>query len=162
MPSPTTTKALVLEKSAEDKSPIYHDARIVERTIPSLKGSEILVQMGAVAFNHRDVGTLILYQDCCASLVLAMASQESVSWRFTRLSARSRWCRQVVVLFENINRFAIRSRLLGTVIDSALKDDELIDKRVFLTPSRGWKSNPTGPERKYEVLPSVLVMKEHA
>lgn len=54
--SPTTTKALVLEKSAEDKSPIYHDARIVERPIPPLKGSEILVRMEAVAFNHRDVG----------------------------------------------------------------------------------------------------------
>lgn len=60
MASPTTTKALVLEKSTEDKSPIYHDACIIDRPIPPLKGSEILVRMEAVAFNHRDVGTLIL------------------------------------------------------------------------------------------------------
>jgi hypothetical protein len=40
------------------------------------------------------------------------------------------------------------STVLGTVIDSARQGDELINKRVFLTPSRGWKSSPSGPERK--------------
>jgi hypothetical protein len=105
MAPPTTTKALVLEKSAEDKSPIYHDARIVERPIPVLRDSQILVQMGAVAFNHRDVGILIiLYPTRYALSVLAMASQESVSWSFTWISAWSRWCRQVRLPFENFRR----------------------------------------------------------
>ena len=57
---PTTTKALVLEKSAEDKAIIYHDARIVEFPVPPLKDSEVLVRIEAVAFNHRDVGSLFL------------------------------------------------------------------------------------------------------
>lgn len=48
--------------------------------------------------------------------------------------------------------------VLGTVIDSSLPDDELVNKRVFLTPSRGWKSHPTGPERKYEHLSGYVTM----
>ena len=34
----------------------YHGAVLETRPIPSLEDGEILVKMGAVAFNHRDVG----------------------------------------------------------------------------------------------------------
>lgn len=37
----------------------------------------------------------------------------------------------------------------GTVIASARRDDPLINKRVFLTPSRGWENDPLAPESKY-------------
>lgn len=82
----------MLEKSAEDKTPVYHNVRIVERPILPLKGSEVLVRMEAVAFNHRDVGTCSVLE-WLHIFVLVMASQGSISWYFTRFSAWSRWCR---------------------------------------------------------------------
>lgn len=38
---------------------------------------------------------------------------------------------------------------IGTVIASATQNDPLINKRVFLTPSRGWDKDPVAPESKY-------------
>ncbi|KAJ7268193.1 hypothetical protein B0H12DRAFT_96543 [Mycena haematopus] len=57
MPSklPRTTKALVLRKSPPGRTPLFHDAVVQEQAIPPLKPGEILVKMGAVAFNHRDL-----------------------------------------------------------------------------------------------------------
>lgn len=52
---PNATRVLVLEKSSEERTPVYHDAIIQERPIPELKDSEVLVRIGAVSLNHRDV-----------------------------------------------------------------------------------------------------------
>ncbi|KAF8626744.1 hypothetical protein AX15_004714 [Amanita polypyramis BW_CC] len=40
----------------------------------------------------------------------------------------------------------------GIVIASSNLDDSLLNKRVFLTPSRGWVNNPDGPESDFGVL----------
>ena len=40
-------------------------------------------------------------------------------------------------------------RLLGTVVASPDENDPLLSKRVFLVPTRGWNSDPHGPESKY-------------
>jgi len=40
----------------------------------------------------------------------------------------------------------------GTVIASATRDDPLINKRVFLTPSRGWEKDPLAPESNFGIL----------
>lgn len=40
----------------------------------------------------------------------------------------------------------------GTVIAAHDPEDALLEKRVFLTPMRGWKSNPDGPELKFAIL----------
>ncbi|KAG6336998.1 hypothetical protein ID866_2099 [Astraeus odoratus] len=52
---PENTRALVLKKSPVERTPLYHDAVVEVRGIPALKEGEILVKMGAVAFNHRDL-----------------------------------------------------------------------------------------------------------
>ncbi|KAJ6539836.1 NAD(P)-binding protein [Mycena vulgaris] len=52
---PRTTKALVLQKSPAARKPLYHDAIVQEQPIPALKPGEVLVKMGAVAFNHREL-----------------------------------------------------------------------------------------------------------
>ena len=55
---PKETRALVLKKSLAERKPLYHDAVIEKRAIPTLKHGQVLVKMGAVAFNHRDVSIL--------------------------------------------------------------------------------------------------------
>ncbi|KAF5344395.1 hypothetical protein D9756_011350 [Leucocoprinus leucothites] len=40
----------------------------------------------------------------------------------------------------------------GTVIASGTKDDPLVNKRVFLTPSRGWDNDPVAPESIFGIL----------
>ncbi|KAJ7032272.1 hypothetical protein C8F04DRAFT_1221926 [Mycena alexandri] len=40
----------------------------------------------------------------------------------------------------------------GTVIASADPADPLLARRVFLTPMRGWESDPTGPESEFGIL----------
>lgn len=52
---PRTTRALVVQKDAQERKPVYHDTEVVERPIHSLKQGEILVKIGAAAFNHRDL-----------------------------------------------------------------------------------------------------------
>ncbi|KAG7442484.1 NAD-P-binding protein [Guyanagaster necrorhizus] len=52
---PRFTKALVLRKSATLQSPVYNDAKIELREIPPLRASEVLVKVGAAAFNHREL-----------------------------------------------------------------------------------------------------------
>ncbi|THU80563.1 NAD-P-binding protein [Dendrothele bispora CBS 962.96] len=53
---PQLTKAIIVQKSTAPRGqPVYHDAVLESRPIPALKSGEILVKMGAVAFNHRDV-----------------------------------------------------------------------------------------------------------
>lgn len=52
---PRFTKALVLRKSAAVQKPVYNDAKVESREIPSLRPSEVLVKVGAAAFNHREL-----------------------------------------------------------------------------------------------------------
>lgn len=50
-----TTKAIVVAEAPNKSDEFPYDARLIERAIPELKESEVLVRMEAVAFNHRDV-----------------------------------------------------------------------------------------------------------
>ncbi|KIJ44254.1 hypothetical protein M422DRAFT_779362 [Sphaerobolus stellatus SS14] len=116
---PATTRALVVEQSPEERSPAYHDAKIVERPIPKLKDSEVLVKMGALAFNHRD-----------------------------------HWIRKNQ--YPGVAFGAVfGADGAGTIIASGQQNDPLLHRRVFLTPSRGWKENPVAPEQKFAVIGGV-------
>ena len=37
---------------------------------------------------------------------------------------------------------------LGTVVASSDRNDPLLSRKVFLVPTRGWDSDPYGPESK--------------
>ncbi|KAG6876942.1 hypothetical protein C0993_011856 [Termitomyces sp. T159_Od127] len=52
---PTFTKSLTVKKAPAQGNPVYHDAVIEQKPIPALKRGEVLVKIGAAAFNHRDV-----------------------------------------------------------------------------------------------------------
>lgn len=54
---PETTKVITLKRSTSTtgSGPVYHDAVLETRPISQLKHGEVLVRMGAVGFNHRDV-----------------------------------------------------------------------------------------------------------
>ncbi|KAI6029585.1 chaperonin 10-like protein, partial [Pisolithus microcarpus] len=50
------TRALVVKQSPPERNPLYHDAAIEERAIPTpLKEGQVVVKMGAVAFNRKDL-----------------------------------------------------------------------------------------------------------
>ncbi|KAG6911397.1 hypothetical protein DXG01_016494 [Tephrocybe rancida] len=55
MSLPRFTKSLTVKKSPTNKAPVYHGAVIEQNLIPSLKRGELLVKIGAAAFNHRDL-----------------------------------------------------------------------------------------------------------
>lgn len=60
---PTSTKVLVLREAArrDGGQPTYHSVVLERRLLDTtLRSHEILVQVSAVAFNHRDVGSRIL------------------------------------------------------------------------------------------------------
>ena len=54
---PKSTKVLVVNKSSEGRTgPLYHDAVLEERALPShLNPEQVLVKITAAAFNHKDV-----------------------------------------------------------------------------------------------------------
>ncbi|KAG1827428.1 uncharacterized protein BJ212DRAFT_1565534 [Suillus subaureus] len=52
---PESTRALVIKKCSAEAKPIYHDAVLETRPLQQLKQGEVLVKMGAVSFNHRDL-----------------------------------------------------------------------------------------------------------
>jgi D-arabinose 1-dehydrogenase-like Zn-dependent alcohol dehydrogenase len=54
---PTSLRALVLQKTSEPRKPVYHNVRIVEKSVPALKPGEVLVRINAAGFNHREVGS---------------------------------------------------------------------------------------------------------
>lgn len=56
---PKFTKALTLKPTTAKLKPVYHEAVLDERPLPALKDGEVLVKIGAAAFNHRDV--LLMY-----------------------------------------------------------------------------------------------------
>lgn len=41
---------------------------------------------------------------------------------------------------------------VGIVVKSADEKDDLLQKRVFMTPMRGWESSPDAPEDEYVVF----------
>lgn len=49
---------LVVKKSPSERKPVYHDAVLERHPISALQEGQILVKMGAVAFNRKDVRTL--------------------------------------------------------------------------------------------------------
>ncbi|KAF8151082.1 hypothetical protein K438DRAFT_1688264 [Mycena galopus ATCC 62051] len=116
---PRATKALVLRQSPPERKPLFHDAVVQEQAIPPLKPGEILVKIGAAAFNHRDL-----------------------------------WIRKGMY-----PKIAIGSTFgadgAGRVIASADPTDPLLDQRVFLTPMRGWETDPCGPESNFGILGGV-------
>jgi NADPH:quinone reductase-like Zn-dependent oxidoreductase len=58
--TPRSTKALILrEVKTTAQGQLYHDVSLEERPLPELKAGEVLVKMGAVAFNRRDVRALV-------------------------------------------------------------------------------------------------------
>ncbi|KIJ61516.1 hypothetical protein HYDPIDRAFT_115660 [Hydnomerulius pinastri MD-312] len=107
---PKQTRALVVKKSPADRKPLYHDAVIEERPIPTLKRGQVLVKMGAVSFNHRD-------------LWIRFGQYPGITFGST-----------------------FGADGAGTVVASADSHDHLLQKRVFLTPMRGWESTPDAPE----------------
>ncbi|KAJ7441637.1 NAD(P)-binding protein [Mycena galericulata] len=95
-----------------------------EQPIPALKSGEVLVKMSAVAFNHREL-----------------------------------WIRKGLY-----PRIAVGSTCgadgagehgeMRKVIAAADTADPLLKQRVFLTPMRGWESDPNGPESNFGILGS--------
>ena len=53
---PVSTKVITVRESPKDRKPRYHDAPLEHRAIPPLQKGQVLVKIGAAAFNHRDVG----------------------------------------------------------------------------------------------------------
>ena len=52
---PKYTKALTLQESTIPRKPPYHDAVLSLLPISSPKPGEVVVKLGAVGFNHKDV-----------------------------------------------------------------------------------------------------------
>lgn len=116
---PKVTKALTVKKSPPQRKPQYHDAVLEEKPIPALQKGQILVRMGAAAFNHRDV-----------------------------------WIRK-----GQYPRIAFGAVFgadgAGTVVAAHESNEVLLNKRVFLTPSRGWEKHPEAPESTFGILGGV-------
>ncbi|TFK36440.1 hypothetical protein BDQ12DRAFT_706376 [Crucibulum laeve] len=55
MSIPKFTRALILKESSIQKKPVYNDAVLEKKPIPTLKPGQVLVKIGAAAYNHRDV-----------------------------------------------------------------------------------------------------------
>ncbi|KAG2145067.1 hypothetical protein BD769DRAFT_1419676 [Suillus cothurnatus] len=107
---PESTRALVIKKCSAEAKPVYHDAVLETRPLQQLKPGEVLVKMGAVSFNHRD-------------LWIRLGQYPGINFGST-----------------------FGADGAGTVVASADSNDALLNKRVFLTPMRGWESKPDAPE----------------
>jgi len=64
---------------------------------------------------------------------------------------------QVCRLCQGLSQSTRAKRLqnIGTVVSSGTPGDSLINKRVFLNPTRGWDKDLYGPESKYS--PNLFV-----
>ncbi|KAH9980946.1 NAD-P-binding protein [Lactifluus volemus] len=113
---PTSFKALTLQTQTDTHNPVYHDVRIVERSIPTLRCGEVLVRISAAGFNHREL-----------------------------------WIRKGqypgIVLGSTLGADGA-----GTIVAAYDNRDELLNRRVFLVPTRGWDSDPIGPESSLGLL----------
>ena len=56
-----TTKALILRQSRGFQEQDYHDVVLEEKQLAAPHGTELVVKMHAVAFNHREVSSLGLH-----------------------------------------------------------------------------------------------------
>ncbi|KAF8967307.1 hypothetical protein BDZ97DRAFT_1804430 [Flammula alnicola] len=52
---PKSTRALIVQELKVPRKPLYHDATLIERPLSPPKPGEVLVKIGAVGFNHKDV-----------------------------------------------------------------------------------------------------------
>ena len=74
-----------MQKPSDPRKPVYHNVRIVEKSLPVLKPGEALVRINAAGFNHREVcAGCADYMDtnvmeCDFYFVLALDSQRSIS-----------------------------------------------------------------------------------
>ena len=50
-----SVRALTLKRGPPERKPVYHDAVVEVRPMPALQKGQVLVKMGAVSFNHREV-----------------------------------------------------------------------------------------------------------
>ncbi|KAG1756890.1 uncharacterized protein EDB91DRAFT_1094995 [Suillus paluster] len=107
---PESTRALVVKKCSAEAKHVYHDAVLETRPLQQLKQGEVLVKMGAVSFNHRD-------------LWIRLGQYPGITFGST-----------------------FGADGAGTVVASADANDALLNKRVFLTPMRGWENTPDAPE----------------
>ncbi|KAG6830497.1 hypothetical protein H0H87_007854 [Tephrocybe sp. NHM501043] len=114
---PRFTKCLTVKESPPQRNPLYHDAIIQQHPIPALKKGEVLVQIGAAAFNHRDV-----------------------------------WIRKG--LYPQI-AFGSVFGADGAVVAAYEPNDSLLNKRVFINPSRGWVKDPEAPESNFGIMGGV-------
>ncbi|KAF8643535.1 hypothetical protein AX16_008979 [Volvariella volvacea WC 439] len=113
---PATTKALIVRKDSSGRKPVYYDAVIVDRPVPQLSPGQVLVKIGAAAFNHKDVW-------------VRMAKYPKV-----------------------VDGSVFGADGAGTVVASGDPNDSLVGQRVFLTPMRGWKAHPDGPESLFGIM----------
>ncbi|KAF8876125.1 hypothetical protein CPB84DRAFT_1883223 [Gymnopilus junonius] len=112
--------SLTIQSSKITQKPLYHDAVIVEQTLPTPKSGEVVVKIGAAGFNHKDL-----------------------------------W--QRMGQYPGITMGAIfGGDGAGTVIASGTPNDSLLNKRVFLNPTRGWDRDPHGPESRFGILGGVV------
>ncbi|KAF8327217.1 uncharacterized protein EI90DRAFT_3225625 [Cantharellus anzutake] len=107
---PRETRSLVLKKKTTPSFGYHFDAVLETRPVPALKDGEVLVRIGAVSLNHRDL------------------------WQLKNLYPRT--TADCVMGGDGV----------GTVIFAHHPKDPLIRRRVFFHPTRGWESNPDGPE----------------
>lgn len=144
---PRTTKALVVQKASQQGSTLYHDAVLQDRPIPALTSGQVLVKMGAVAFNHRDVRFVHNQQRRLRALYncKVVDTKRPIPWNclWERI-----WCRRRRSARAQYKRSFSPHPCVpsGTVVASADHNDPLIQKRVFLVPMRGWDKDPDAPE----------------
>jgi len=138
------SSSLVLFPS--DSLPPYDPVRLVQTLIPTtLQPHEILVSIAAAALNHREVGTQTYHR--LYPLIRFRYGSGSVCIQQLYMGLLSVQMVQVTTQSPPLNPHLIR--LLGTVIASGTANDPLLNKRVFLNPSRGWDKHPIAPESKY-------------
>ncbi|CAA7271074.1 unnamed protein product [Cyclocybe aegerita] len=113
---PSHTRTFTIQKAKSPKKPVYHDAILTEQPIQHPEDGQVLVKMGAVAFNHKD-----LWQRMGMYPGIAMGA-------------------------------TFGGDGAGTVIASGTPNDPLLNKRVFLTPTRGWEEDPLAPETAFGIL----------
>lgn len=55
MQRPDSTRALIIEKSRGNDTPLYHEVILKTITLRSPGPNDVTVRVNAIAFNHREV-----------------------------------------------------------------------------------------------------------
>ncbi|KAF8163758.1 hypothetical protein B0H34DRAFT_837831 [Crassisporium funariophilum] len=113
---PKYARAVTIQEATISRKPLYHDAVLKERPISIPKPGEVVIKIGAVGFNHKDVW-------------IRMGQYPGIA---------------IGAVFGGDGA--------GTVVASGTPNDTLLNKRVFLTPTRGWEKDPHGPEARFGIL----------